>query len=307
MRNENLPAAFALMAAGVLLVAAMDAAAKVLSATAPLAIIVWARFVFHSLWMAPAAVYAVRRSPGTHFGGRQIAGHAARGLLIVLSTAFYFAAIRDNPIPDAIAIFFVEPVLVMFLAAAFLGEKLRRRRIIAGFVAFAGVLIVLRPGGGHYTPSILFALLSGLSFAGYIVATRLSSVRGSPLITAWGTALAGVVIAAPTALASWRAPSAEEWQLMALMGALAAGGHLGITYACRFADASLVAMFHYSEIIAAAVLSYFLFEHVPDGWVWAGFALIAGAKIGVTVAEMREKRRQKPARENPDSVKKAEI
>ena len=293
MQNENLPAAFALMVAGVLLVAAMDATAKVLVETAPLALVVWARFVFHALWMAPAALWVARKNPAAApFGKKAVIGHAVRGLLIVLSTAFYFAAIRDNPIPDAIAIFFVEPIFVMLLAAVFLGEKLRRRRIIAGFIAFAGVLVVLRPGGGHYSPTILLSLLAGLSFAGYIVATRMSSVRGSPLTTAWGTALAGIVIAAPFAFLQWHTPSAEELLLMALMGALAAGGHLGITYACRFADASLVAMFHYSEIIAAAALSYFLFQHVPDGWVWGGFALIAGAKIGVTILEMREKRRR---------------
>lgn len=291
MQTDNLLAAFALMAAGVLLVAAMDATAKVLAQTAPLALVVWSRFVFHALWMAPAVFWLARRRPElAHFGKKEIAGHAVRGLLIVLSTAFYFTAIRDNPIPDAIAVFFAEPIFVMFLAAAFLGEKLRRRRIIAGFIAFAGVLVVLRPGGGHYSPTILLSLLAGLSFAGYIVATKLSSVRGSPLVTAWGTALAGIIIAAPAAFWDWRMPSAEELELMALMGALAAGGHLGITYACRFADASLVAMFHYSEIIAASVISYFLFKHVPDGWVWAGFALIAGAKIVVTVLEIREKR-----------------
>lgn len=303
--ENNLPAAFLLMGIGVLLVAAMDATAKILAETAPLAMVVWARFVFHSLWMAPAALWAARKNPGImSLGKKELSGHALRGLLIVLSTAFYFAAIRDNPIPDAIAIFFAEPIFVMFLAAVFLGEKLRRRRIIAGLVAFAGVLVVLRPGGGHYSPTILFSLLAGLSFAGYIVATRMYSMRGSPLAAAWGTALAGVVIAAPTAWAEWRAPTAEEVQLMALMGALAAGGHLGITYACRFADASLVAMFHYSEIMAAAVLSYFLFAHVPDGWVWGGFVLIAGAKIGVTFLEMREKRlirkRQKPPAAPPN-------
>ncbi|MGI9306899.1 MAG: DMT family transporter [Gammaproteobacteria bacterium] len=289
---DNIPAACALMVLGVLLVAAMDATAKVLSETLPLAQIVWSRFAFHSVWLAPAALFLAGRGAfAAHFGARQLAGHAVRGLLIALSTVFYFAAIRDNPIPDAIAIFFVEPVFVMFLAAIFLGEKLRRRRIFAGLAAFAGVLIVLRPGGGHYTPEILLSLAAGLAFAGYIIATKISSVRGSPLLTAWGTALAGMLIAAPFAYADWRAPDEREWILLAQMGALAAGGHLGITYACRFADASLVAMFHYSEIIAAAFISYLIFNHIPDGWVWVGFALIAGAKISVTFLEMREKRR----------------
>ena len=49
--------------------------------------------------------------------------------------------------------------------------------------------------------------------------------------------------------------------------------------------------FHYAEILAAAVVSYFLFAHIPDFWVWPGFALIAGANTVVTLLEMREKKK----------------
>ena len=288
---NNIPAAIGIMLGGMFLVAGMDTVAKILSATLPLAMIVWARFVFHTLWLSPAIIYWARKNPQALRDERHnIVGHFVRGILIALSTVFYFAAIRDNPIPDAIAVFFVEPIFVMFLAAAFLRERLRRRRLIAAFIAFGGVLIVLRPGGGHYEPSIFFALLAGLSFAGYIVATRASSVRGSPLLTAWGTALAAAICATPTALWAWQMPT-TEWGLLIFLGALAAGGHLGITYACRFADASLIAIFHYSEIIIAAVITYFVFDnYIADKWVWAGFALIAGAKIGVTLLEYQERR-----------------
>ncbi|MGU9951358.1 MAG: DMT family transporter [Gammaproteobacteria bacterium WSBS_2016_MAG_OTU1] len=288
--TDNLPAAFAVMMLGVLLVAAMDATAKVLTASLPLPQIVWSRFIFHSLWMTPIILNIMRRnSLSQYFDKKSIIGHAARGILIVLSTVFYFAAIRDNPIPDAIAVFFVEPIFVMFLAALFLGEKLRLRRLVGAGIAFIGVLIVLRPGGGVYSPTILFALLAGLSFAGYIITTRVSSMQGSPLITAWATALAGTIWALPTALWYWQWPNLNEWLLLILMGLLAAGGHVGISYACRMANASLVALFHYSEIIAAAALSYVVFNHLPDGHVWSGFALIAGAKVIIVVLEIREK------------------
>lgn len=291
--TDNLSAAFYLMLVGVVLLAAMDAVAKILTITLPLSQVVWARFFFHALLLLPAVLFmAGCRSAAPRFGKSEIFGHAGRGILIVLSTVFYFAAIRDNPIPDAIAVFFVEPIFVMFLAAMFLGEKLRRHRLLAGLFAFIGVLIVLRPGGGTYSPSIFFALLGGLAFAGYIVATRVSSVRGLPLFTAWGTAVAGLIFCVPVAWWNWQSPDSREWLLMLLMGGLAAGGHLSITYACRLASASLVGLFHYSEIIATTAISYIVFSHVPDIWVWAGFALIAGAKIGVTLLETRERQRR---------------
>ncbi|MGI9296327.1 MAG: DMT family transporter [Gammaproteobacteria bacterium] len=287
--SDNIPAALALMFAAILLVAAMDAVAKILTATLPLPLVVWFRFVFHSLWLTPAIVFLARgRRRAECFRRRDIPGHALRGACIALATVFYFAAIADNPIPDALAVFFVEPVFVMFLAAAFLGERLRPRRIVAAAVAFAGVIVVLRPGGGHYAPTILFALAAGFCFAAYIVATRAFAMRGSPVVNAWGAAVAAMLWCAPAAFWHWQTPDGE-WRMLILLGAFAASGHFFFTSACRFADASLIGIFHYAEIIAAAVVSYFLFRHIPDGGVWAGFALIAGAKIALTLAEMRGK------------------
>ena len=286
---QNLPAAAAVMLVGVILLAAMDTVAKILSETVPVSQVVWARFIFHAMWMTPIIWQVLRRDPARHFNRRAIGGHAIRGLLIVLSTAFYFTAIRDNPIPDAIVVFFIEPIFVMLLAAIFLGEKLLKRRLLAGFVAFIGVFIALKPGSGEYSWTILLSLLAGLSFAGYIVATRLSTIHGSPLIAAWGTALAGILWAAPFALYDWQPPSIDDWIMMALMGALAASGHLGIAYACRLADASIVGIFHYSEIIFATIISYFVFQHIPDSRVWIGFTLIAGAKITITIIETRKR------------------
>lgn len=284
--TNNVPVAFAVMMIAVLLVASMDAAAKVLTETLPLALVVWARFFFHALWMLPAVAHIARKDPRAHFNRRDILGHAMRGGFIVLATACYFAAIRDNPIPDALTVFFVEPIFVMVLAAVFLGEKLRMRRIIAAMVAFIGVLVVLRPGGGHYTPSILLALLAGLFFAAYVVATRKFAIRGSVVMNAWGAAFAGMLWSSPTAFMEWQTPDLE-WPLLVLLGALAASGHFMFALACRLADASLIGVFHYSEIIAAAAISYFLFAHIPDPSVWFGFALIAGAKIALTLYEMQ--------------------
>ena len=287
--RDNLPVAFAMMMLGVALVASMDTIAKILTETVPLTQVVWGRFFFHAVFLAPAAYWLARRTP-LSLTRKSFLGHGARGVLLLLSTVFYFAAIRDNPIPDAIAVFFIEPILVMFMAAIFLGEPLRRRRLLAGLVAFGGVMIVLRPGSGAYQPTILFSLLAAFSFGGYIIFTRASSVRGSPLLLTWGTGLAGLLCVTPFTVFVWQPPNVEEWLLLGLMGIFAAGGHWAIAAACRLANASLVALFHYSEIMAAAIISYFVFAHIPDYWVWVGFAFIASAKIVVTLLEVREKR-----------------
>ena len=46
---------------------------------------------------------------------------------------------------EAIAIFFVQPVILTVLSALLLGERLRIRRIMAILVGLAGTLIILQP------------------------------------------------------------------------------------------------------------------------------------------------------------------
>ena len=278
----------------------MDTSAKVLSESSGLGQVTWSRFVFHTMWLTPFVIYWTRKRGERLFSSRRdILGHLIRGILIALSTAFYFAAIRENPIPDTVAVFFISPMFAMILAAIFLGEKLRGRRILAAVVAFIGVLVVLRPGGGNYTSDILLAPLAGLTFAGYIVATRASSMTGSPLVTAWGTSLAGVLVVLPWAIWDWQPLDTQTLGLMLLMGVFAASGHLCVSFSCRMASASIVSIFHYSEIIAATFVSYLVFRHIPDSEVWFGFALIAGAKIVLTVLEYKEGR--KPAQDSESS------
>ena len=288
--SHDLSRALAYVLIGVVLVALMDAVGKILTSSLPMAQIVWARFFFHSIWMAPAILWVAIGQNSAGLGkitAKDTLGHFIRGLLIALSTLFYFISIRDNAIPDAITLFFIEPFLVMILAAIFIGEKLHRRRIVCCVFGFIGVIIVLRPGSGEYTATILLAPLAGLCFAGYIVSARFAGFTTTALVTAWATALSGMIICFPFALYYWQQPTSLHWQQMVLLGFLAATGHYCLTRACQFAHASIVATFHYVEIIAATIISYILFNYIPDLWVWIGFALIAGSKITLTLLEFR--------------------
>ena len=155
---DNLPAAFAMTMGGVVLICLMDPVAKILTATLPLYMVVCARFVFHTLWMTPAVLWRAQKTP-LRLG--DFRGHALRGLLIALATLCFFAAISRQSDSRHHRHFFCGADFCDAAGGDVLGEKLRRRRIVAALTAFVGVLIVMRPGGGHYEPSIFFALLAG--------------------------------------------------------------------------------------------------------------------------------------------------
>lgn len=298
MRAENIPLAAAAMLLGVFLLGLMDATAKFLGTLGvALTQIVFARFAFQSVILTGPALWAARKNPRVLLPApAELRGHLLRGFLIFISTMLFFGAIQKNPIPDALAAFFIEPLIVFLLARKLLGEEISWRWVLAGVAGFVGVLIVLAPGlgqGGEYHWTIICAPVAAFTFAGYMVSARFASFHTPPLATAWLTGLAGMLFAAPGAWWLWTTPDGKMLAAMTGLGVLAASGHYCVIRAMAWARASVVAPLQYAEIFAAAIINYFLFAHVPGPWMWLGFAVIAGAKLWAATAEARAARRKK--------------
>ncbi len=269
----------AILFGGILAVAMMDVVGKLLSANMTVAQVSWARFFFHFVLLSPFALASPAVRGRAAFAKEPWRWHFLRGALIAGSSFAFFGALQKNPVPDALAVFFVEPIIVAFLARWFLGEKPRGRVYAAGAAGLAGVLVILRPGGGAgYDWTILLALLAAVCFAGYIVLSR-AAASASSLATSWYTAFFAMLLSAPFAFYFWAPPTPGLWADMAFLGLLAAAGHTLIILSCRFAPAAQMAVLHYAEVPVAVVLSWFVFAHFPSPWVWGGVALIFAAKL----------------------------
>jgi drug/metabolite transporter (DMT)-like permease len=72
--------------------------------------------------------------------------HLLRGVAVVLSNLFFFMALAAMPLAEAVAIFFVCPLLIAIASVLFLGERVGPRRWGAVVLGMIGVGIVLRPG-----------------------------------------------------------------------------------------------------------------------------------------------------------------
>ena len=281
---------------GIFSVAMMDVTAKILTADVSVWQAVWARFFFHCLFLTPVAFLVWRRRRAVFLAEdirhRERWGlHILRGLLLAASSVFFFIAIRDNPVPDALAVFFVEPLLVILLARFFLGERANRRLIIAALAGLVGVFVILRPGGGSgYSWTILSALLAALSFAGYLVMARFASFNTPAILTSWLTGAFGLLPTLPVFF-FWSEADAKAWGLMAAVGFLSGVGHTLIILACRYAPAAYIAVLHYAEVGVATLISWWLFSHWPDNWVWVGIVFIASANLYALFGD-KLKRRQ---------------
>src|SRR5688572_18330329 len=88
-----------------------------------------------------------------------------RGLILLVAYTSYYLAFPALPLAEAIVLFFTAPFLVTFLAGPILGERVQLKAVIALFVGFAGVLVILKPGFGFFEPAALLSLLSAITYA----------------------------------------------------------------------------------------------------------------------------------------------
>ena len=265
----------------------MDAFAKLASEQIPVGQTLAYRFGIQSLLLFPLvfAMGLYARSSLIEAGW-----HLIRAALILLATGCFFTALKFMPIADAISIFFVEPFVVVLLGAAFLGEAVGWRRIIACAIGFLGALIVIRPSFAELGPVALFPLGTAVFFALYMIVTRRTAKNQHPVaLQAW-TALGAVILTFPV-LAFFKGsgvapldpvpPQGVFWFYLIGTGVVASVTHLMLSGALRFAPAGTIAPLQYFEIIAATVLGLLIFGDFPDLQTFFGIAIIISSGLYV--------------------------
>ena len=268
-----------LMAIAMLIIPGIDVFAKLLTPTMSAGQIVWFRFFVQSLLITPMILYLKlwHVPPGTL--GLQI----SRGILLAAATVFFFAALKDLSIAQAIAIFFVEPLILTLLSAVFLGEVIRIRRIMAIVIGFIGAVIIIRPTFFNVGLPALYPLGTALCFALYLMVTRKISNQVHALQMQWMVGISAtlfltvlLLIGEATGMAVFQASTPEGINIIWVLclGLVATIGHLTLVHALRKAPASVLAPFQYVEIIGATVFGYLVFGDGLDMPTIIGVSII---------------------------------
>lgn len=282
-----------LMTVAMLLVPVMDVTAKYLSAFQSPLQITLGRFGFQMLFAFLVAALgpglAVLRAPN-------IWPHLLRGLFLAGASLCFFTAIAIMPVADAVAIFFVEPMILTALSALVLRERVGPRRWAAVVVGLIGAMVIIRPGFAAFGATALLPLAAAFLFALYLMVTRQLSGSGGMLCVQFTAGLAGTVVlglaflaanAVGYAPAAAVMPDAAGWALLAAVGGLSFVAHGLIVKAFAAAPASVLAPFNYLEIVSATLFGYLVFGDFPDGATWLGIGLIVGSGLYIAHRENR--------------------
>jgi len=278
IHRNSTASAMVMMIAAMLMLPGIDAIAKWLSGSVSSGQVTWSRFFFQIILMSPLLL----KTRGPWFTP-SLALHAARGSLIAFATLFFFSGLAYLPLADAIAIFFIEPLLVTLLSALFFKEAIHWRRISAISLGFVGALIIIRPTFSEVGFAALYPVAAAFCFSFYIVLTRKLVRHEDPIrlqffAGIFGCLVMSIALSYGTAqgvlilTAAW--PTTDHWMLLGALGLIATVCHLLVVYAYRLASIGILAPFQYVEIIGATILGLVIFDEFPDTVTWIGVAII---------------------------------
>jgi drug/metabolite transporter (DMT)-like permease len=271
------------MCLSVVLLTVMDAMAKHMAASYPLAQVVWARYAFTLvglLVLLPVAPVAVWRS------GRPDL-QLLRGLGMIAATGLMFLSVKLLPLAEAYAIAFVSPLLVAVFAGITLGEHVGARRWLAAVVGFVGVLVIVRPGAGALGAAALAPLGMAACYALYQLVTRKLASVDHAFVTMFWSASVGTAVASAVTVTVWQPPDVAGWGLMVSMGVLGLLGQLAMIRAFTLGPASAISPYIYTQIVWAVLIGLWAFGDWPDGWTLLGASVVVAGGLWLFAQESR--------------------
>ena len=226
-------------------------------------------------------------------GTRRLGMHLLRGLCVVFANMAFFLGLASLPLADAMAIFFVSPLVITGFSVIFLGEKVGLRRWAAVGLGMVGVVIVMRPGSQAFQLASLLPLVAAVSYALLHIMTRkIGGTEKAVTMTFYilivflvTSAVIGVAVG-DGRFAGWGHPSMEflfracvapnpaDYGVFLLVGvASTAGGYL-ISQAYRLCEAGLAAPFEYLALPMGIFWGVVVFGDWSAWNSWLGIGLI---------------------------------
>ena len=203
---------------------------------------------------------------------------ALRGAVGAASLITAFLSFSMIPLADAYSLAFIAPLAVTALSVPVLREHVGWRQWTAVIVGLVAVIVILRPDFGMGLGQ-LYILISALLFAiSMLMLRRIAKTEpNGGLVLLYFVMV--ILISLPVAVPHWRTPSGHDLAIMVLTGVCSGLGNLVLIFAFRYAAATIVSSFMYSELIWGVAFGFALFGDLPDLITIGGAVVIIGCGI----------------------------
>lgn len=284
VNEDRIPAAIGLRLLSVGLFACMNAAIKLAEAGGAALVEV---LFFRQFGAAILIVGVIAAGPGLgSVRTGQFGAHVTRAVVGLSAMACFFSAIMALPLAESTAIGFTIPIFATVLGALVLGEPTGPWRWGAVLAGFAGVLIVVRPGGGDFP---LWAAGVGLLGAFLtanvsILLRRMGRTESTGTTVFWFSVLSLLPLGPLYAFAAQAHPPLT-WVWLLSVGFLGGAAQFAMTGSLRLGPVSVVVPMDYSSLLWAAALGWLLFNALPAPATWAGAPVIIASGLVIVWRE----------------------
>lgn len=291
-RPDNVPLGVATIIGTVLALSLGDALIKSLGGAGGMGL--WQLFAVRSLLAFPvllggAFVFLNR----TRLAPQSFGWIILRSLLLTAMWIAYYLALPLLPLAVAAAAYYTLPLFIVAFAALFGDESVGRSQWMGVALGFAGILLVLRPGGEAFAWAALLPILSAILYALAMILTRTKCRSEHPATLALGlnatfivVGLAGLVIGWTLSIEAsgflspeWTSMGVAEWRTTAILASLILVASVGTAVAYQAAPASTVGTFDFAYVGFALIWGALFFAERPDNVALVGIILIVVAGV----------------------------
>lgn len=202
-----------------------------------------------------------------------------RSVILVAEMCITILAFTLLGLAETHAIFASYPLIIAMLSGPILGEYVGWRRWLAICVGFIGILIILNPGNGIFSPYALVPLAGAILFALYGLLTRYVGQYDNSSTSFFWTGVVGSIAMTVIGLNFWDPVSRSDWSVMLLLSASGVVGHYLLIKCYEVAEASAVQPFAYLQLIWASMIGIIIFGEQITTNVLIGACIIVGAGL----------------------------
>lgn len=253
---------------------------------------------FRQTFAVPIVVAWIAAGPGLRsIATKRIGAHVWRTAVGLVGMVFTFGTVLLLPLAEATTLQFTVPIFATILGALVLKEPTGWHRWGAVLVGFLGVLIVARPGTGHFPLlGTVVGLTSALMVAIVSILLRQIGRTESASTTVFWFSVLSVPPLGVAYLFTFQPHDALTFVLLACIGVVGGLGQLAITASVRFAPVSAVVPMDYSSLVWGTLYGWLLFGALPGATTWIGAPIIIASGLYIVYREHRRRVREKADR-----------
>ena len=193
-----------------------------------------------------------------------------------------YYAIDHLVLADANILNKMSPFFAIIFSLILLKERASVFQYAAVLAAFGSSMLIIKPGFSSATFPAIIGLLGGMGAGAAYTCVRALSRKGEKSARiVFFFSMFSTLVCVPSMITDYHPMTWGQFFCLIGAGASAALGQFGVTLAYANAPAKEISVFDYTQVIFSAVLGFFLFGQLPDGWSVLGYLLICGISVAV--------------------------